>query len=61
MGLRTKQSRRGDQDRGAFHAGRAARDRQWGIDANPYKRGTVQHREWSRGWRYADRNKQSGD
>lgn len=61
MGLPTNEHRRGDGDRDVYHEGRHAHDAAIRIDQNPYDRGTTQHREWSRGWRKADKNKQSGD
>jgi len=60
MGLPTNKNRRGDRDRDAYEAGRLAHENMRSIDANPYKRGTTAHREWSRAWRAADKNKRSG-
>jgi hypothetical protein len=59
-GLPTNRHRRDDRDGDAYRAGRFAHENKWSIDSNPYKRGTTEHREWSRGWRNADKNKRSG-
>jgi hypothetical protein len=60
MGLPTNKHRRSDKDREAYLAGRLAREQGRAIGANPHATGTAMHREWSRGWRKADKNATSG-
>lgn len=59
MGLPTNKNRRRfrsshvrlDHDTGAYIEGVEAKCWSHPITANPYPRGSLKHREWSRGWR----------
>ncbi len=48
---RRQQGARADKDSDAYSAGGDDAAAGRSIAANPYTRGTVQHREWGRGWR----------
>jgi hypothetical protein len=51
--LLAKKYGKGDYCPGQRYEGKAAKDSGSPIKANPYTRGTPEHREWNRGWRYA--------
>ena len=53
-GPRNIHRRRKDQrDAQAYNDGRASQRSGQALSSNPFKRGTVQSREWSAGWRKA--------
>ncbi len=58
-GLPINKNRRHDRDPDAYAEGRAAWDGAQSLDHNPYPRGTTEHREWSRGWRKANKESRS--
>jgi hypothetical protein len=52
---RKAEHRKGDRDPEAFKEGRDAARLGCLVNANPYFRGTTEHREWSRGHRTASK------